>query len=354
MKILHVSHQQLKYLGARNYLLPVRINNGFIRNNHEVFWFSDRDVARCSSLVGSRKTGVGASNRKLLETCRNFQPDVIALSSADVIRAETIAKARKILPNVAIFQYYIDPLFDESNFRKVSSKKEVVDWSFATTGGSVLASISGAQSRVAFIPNPVDPSIDIHRCHERSDQPYDVFYAGRLSPKLEQGDLRDRAPQLIRNYLPNVRSAMYCEGFGKPLFGAEFMKTLGNAKIGLSFSKRYQGVKAGQGGPMYLYSSDRIALYQGNGLLVFTTRAFGLSQLYGKDTLVEVATPDEFIDALQYYIDNDSERQKVAKAGYELGHREFNEKLVSQYMIEATLGMSFSHEYCWPTESYPR
>jgi len=88
MRILHVSHQQLKYLGARNYLIPVRINNGFIRNNHEVFWFSDRDVARCSNIFGTRKMGVGASNRKLLEVCRNFQPDVIALRKNFIQEAE--------------------------------------------------------------------------------------------------------------------------------------------------------------------------------------------------------------------------------------------------------------------------
>jgi hypothetical protein len=68
--------------------------------------------------------------------------------------------------------------------------------------------------------------------------------------------------------------------------------------------------------------------------------------------LVEVDTTDEFIDAPRYYIDNDSERQKVAKAGYELGHQEFNERLVSQYMIETTLGQPFSHAYRWPTESF--
>ncbi|MEE4239366.1 MAG: hypothetical protein V2I51_21815, partial [Anderseniella sp.] len=105
MKILHVAHQQLKYLGARNYLLPVLINNGFIRNNHEVYWFSDRDVARCSNIFGSSKMGMKASNRQLLEVCRNFQPDLIALSSAEVIQVETLQKARKLLPNVAVIQY---------------------------------------------------------------------------------------------------------------------------------------------------------------------------------------------------------------------------------------------------------
>lgn len=352
MRVLHVSHQQLKYLGARNYFLPVRINNGFIRNNHEVYWFSDRDVARCSSFFGSRKTGVGASNRKLLEVCRNFQPDVIALSSADVIRPETLIEARRLFPNVAIFQYYIDPLFIESNDRNVRSKAEAVDWTFVTTAGPVLARVAGMHSKVAFIPNPVDSSIDIHRCHERTDQPYDVFFAGHMPKWIDPDDLRGRAHELIRERLPQARCAIYGHGPGKSLFGAAFMQALGEARIGLNFSQRVPQAKVGPGGELYMYSSDRIGLYQGNGLLVFSTRAFSLAELYGKDALVEVEGADEFIDALRYYLEHDAERQRVARTGYELGHREFNERLVSQYMVEATLGLPFSHAYRWPTESY--
>ncbi len=76
-----VQPTHMKSLGARNYFLPVKINNGFIRNNHEVFWFSDRDIARCSNVFLTRKMGVSASNRKFLQVCRNFQPDVYVLRS---------------------------------------------------------------------------------------------------------------------------------------------------------------------------------------------------------------------------------------------------------------------------------
>jgi glycosyltransferase involved in cell wall biosynthesis len=352
MKILHVSHQQLKYLGARNYLFPVRINNGFIRNNHEVYWFSDRDVARCSNIFGSSKMGVKTTNSQFLEVCRNFQPDLIALSSADIIQAETLQKARKLLPNVAVCQYYIDPLFYESNLHNARSKAEVVDWTFATTAGPILSQLAGSHSRVAFIPNPVDPSIDIHRCHERTDQPHDVFFAGHLDKRLDPEDLRGRAPDLIRERLPEVRCAFYGHGQHKSLFGAEFMRALGEAKIGLNFSQRVPGTKPGPGGELYLYSSDRVGLYQGNGLLVFSTRAANLVELYGEEAIIEVEGADDFIDKLRFYVENDAERQRIARNGYELGHREFNERLVAQYMLEATLEVVHTHAYAWPTQTH--
>lgn len=354
MRILHASHQHMKYLGARNYFLPVRINNGFIRNNHEVYWFSDRDVARYSSILRSRKTGVGGCNHKFLEVCRNFEPEVIALCSADIIKTETLIEARRILPNIAIFQYYIDPLFITSNDRNVRSKVEVVDHTFVTTAGPVLRRIAGPKSNVSFIPNPVDSSIDIHRCHERTDQPYDVFFAGHMSSWIDPDDLRRRSRELLASHLPDVRCAFYGHEPGKALFGAAFMRALGEARIGLNFSTRTPEAKSGPGGELYLYSSDRIGLYMGSGLLVFSTREFSLTKLYGPDALVEVDGADDFVDKLRFYIQNDTERQKVARAGYELGQREFNERLVSQYMLEATLGTSFTHAYRWPTESYSR
>lgn len=354
MRILHASHTHLKSLGARNYFLPVRINNGFIRNNHEVYWFSDRDMARYSSWLHTRKTGAGAANRKFLEVCRNFEPDIIALSSADIITPETLIEARRILPNAAIFQYYIDPLFDASNFRNAGSKADVVDRSFVTTAGPVLSRIAGARSRVAFIPNPVDASIDTHRCHERTDQQYDVFFAGHISKWLHPDDLRGRALELIQQNLPHAKCGFFGHAGRPSLFGAEFVRTLGQAKIGLNFSQRNETAKPGPGGELYLYSSDRVGLYQGNGLLVFCSRPFMLSELYGHDSIVEVDGAGDFIDKLRFYIENEPERQRVARNGYVLGHAEFNERLVSQYMIEATLGLPFSHPYRWPTESFSR
>lgn len=354
MRILHASHTHLKTLGARNYLLPVRINNGFIRDNHEVFWFSDRDVARYSSLFGSRKTGARACNRKFIEVCRNFEPELIALCSADIIRPETLVEARRILPNVAILQYYIDPLFIPENDSNVRSKARVVDWTFVTTAGPVLQRIAEAGSQVAFMPNPVDSSIDVHRCHDHDELPLDVFFAGHLSGWSDPEDLRARACGLIQARLPEARCAVFGQGFGKPLYGAAFIRTLGQAKIGLNFSQRTAAAGSGPGGELYLYSSDRIALYQGNGLLVFSTRAFSLGELYGPDALVEVEGSDDFIGKLRYYLEHDAERRKVAATGYALAHREFNERLVARYLVEATLGQPFSHAYRWPTESYGR
>jgi len=351
MRILHASHTHMKSLGARNYFLPVRINNGFIRNGHEVFWFSDRDMARYAAPFNSRRFGVGAANKKFLQVCRNFQPDVIALCSQDILQPETLLEARKILPNVAIFQYYIDPLFIEHNLRGARAKAEVLDWTFVTTGGSVLRKVAGKASRVAFIPNPVDSSIDVHKCHEQDDLEYDVFFAGGVSKNVDFEGLRVKAPELISDRLPETRCGFFGHSGFPSLFGADFMDALGKAKIGLNFSRSIPGTASGEGGGLYLYSSDRIGLYMGNGMLVFSEKQFSLGELYGEG-IVEVDGEDEFVEKLGYYLENDAERRRLAKLGYELAHEEFNECLVAQYMLERVMQEPLTHDYRWPVDSF--
>lgn len=277
---------------------------------------------------------------------------MIALGTVDLLTQDTIAQARRFLPNTAIFQYYIDPLFIQSNYANVRAKVDVVDITFVTTGGSILKSISGKGSKTAFVPNPVDLSIDRHRCHEQLDLDYDVFFSGSSPGKSHPSDLRSHAYQLIQQHLPETRCSFWGKGFGKPLWGANFMEELARAKIGLNFSRYVTASSTGPGSAVYLYSSDRIALYQGNGLLVFVPKIFDLRELYGEDSIIEIAGEDDFIEKLGFYLHNDTLRRTIAQNGYELAHREFNERLVSQYMIESALGVPYSHQYRWPTDRY--
>jgi hypothetical protein len=353
MKILHVSHQQYKYLGARNYLYPVRINNGFVRNGHEVYWFSDRDVARASSWLHSRSTGKGPCNKKFLQACRNFQPDLIAMQNADILTPETIAEARRILPNAAVFQYFIDTLSLDRNVRNIRRKADVVDMSFVTTAGDVLQRVSAGRKNTAFVPNPVDASIDRARCHERQDLEYDVFFAGHIGDEWQStSSLRNRAWSILSTRMSDIACAFHSQDVHGYLYGADLIDKMTRARIGLNFSQQHRDARPGNGSELYFYSSDRIGLFQGNGLLVFSPADFDLAELYGDDTLVEVANEDDFVEKLTFYLANDDQRRRVARAGYERSHAEFNERLVARYMIEATLETPFSHPYAWPTERY--
>lgn len=57
LRILHVANRAEKSLGARYYAPQYKFNNGFVRNGHDVLWFSDRDIARAASVFRSQKGG---------------------------------------------------------------------------------------------------------------------------------------------------------------------------------------------------------------------------------------------------------------------------------------------------------
>jgi len=87
---LTIAHVSVFPFGLRDvfaHAVAVKLSNGFVRNGHLVLNFSDRDVARAKSLLGSRKLGVRPTNAALLHFCRFHKPDVLLLGHADVISA---------------------------------------------------------------------------------------------------------------------------------------------------------------------------------------------------------------------------------------------------------------------------
>ena len=94
-KVIHVANFSPKTKGSSFFHAPaVKLTNGLIRNGHAVVTFSDRDVARASTIFGHRKFGIRGANDKLRDLCREVQPHLLLLGHADVIRPGTIADIR--------------------------------------------------------------------------------------------------------------------------------------------------------------------------------------------------------------------------------------------------------------------
>lgn len=350
LKILHVSNLGERYAGARYYGVPIRLNNGLTRNGHLTMFFDDRETAKRKSLFGSRLFRRGATNKALLNVADNFRPDVLLLGHADLIDSDTLRAIRQNLPGVKIACYRVDGLFANDSRAKLQNLANHCDAVFVTTSGEVLSSLSIGATRAYFLPNPVDASIDKGRSFSQSNLSTDMFFAcGSARP----GDIRETAPAAISRSLPELT----CEFFGTGqdnghVWGWQFMAALERSKMGLNLSSKPTPFLQGNGSETYLYSSDRVALLMGNGLLTFAERGFCLSELYGGHRLVEFESTDELVDQVAHFSRNDGERREIAERGHAFVHREFNERMVAQYLMEALLGENFSHRYAWPTDYY--
>ncbi len=347
LKVVHVANRAEKHLGKKFYSFPFKVNNGLIRNGHNVYWFSDRDVARTSSLIPSGKLGRRACNRKLIELCDQFRPDVLLLGHADLIGSDTLLTIRGRNPGLRIAQYNIDGLYAKGNVAKILGKQDAVDATYITTAGEALRAIAAPKAPARFIPNPVDAGIDSHRNWDRSDFAYDLFFIGAQSDWIDPLSLRAEAFRHLPQGLGTARIFL-----SSNLWGSALLDAVGDSKLGLCFNQRPPGEVPGNGGHLYLCSSDRISTCMGNGMLTFVDACFGLSELYGADTLVEVAGWEEFVTRVDHFLRHDAERRAVAQRGWDLSHREFNEVLVTRYILETLLGEPLSHPYRWPTLTY--
>jgi len=349
VRILHVANFSQKKNGAVFYDVPRKLNNGFIRNGHLVYEFSDRDIARASTLFQSRKFGIPAANKRLIETCENFQPDIIFLGHADVIWGRTLKAIRKKFPNVPIAQWNVDGVFLEDNRKRVLRKCEYVDATFITSAGDALKEFVHEHSIVSFFPNPVDDSIEVGRGFERDDQQNDLFYCvGNPDLKREFGDCALTAHELattLQERLPETKFDFHGMAGIPGIWGAQYLEAVNKAKMGLNLSRGFSN---------YLYSSDRMAQLMGNGLLTFVDRATSFQELFNEDDL---AFYDNFADLtarINFFKQNEDERKRVAENGWRKSHERFNSTRIAKYLIETTMRTSYTEDYEWLRHRYTR
>lgn len=322
--ILHVANFSDRAKGAGFAAVQYKLTNGLIRAGHNVVVFSDRDIARASTPLLSRAAGRRGANRRLLALCRTLRPDVVLLGHADIVLPQTLAEIRALLPAVRLAQWSVDPLFDAANVARLRSKMALVDWTFASTAGPLLRALAVDGGNVAFLPNPVDASIERGRAFEQPMPPWDVFYAvgSATLPRRHCG--AEMAPVDIlaglRRRLPHCR--FLTPGVGLP--HQEASAHMVPARIGLNISRRND---------VRWYSSDRMAHLAGNGLVVATERASGFDALFGEDEMAFFGDGDELAALLERLLADDLLWRAVARRGWQAYGRMFDSTRVAAYML---------------------
>ena len=89
LKIFYITNFNERFNGRLHYNTGKRINNGLIKLRHNVLTLSDRDIiSNYKSLVdpGGKKI----LNTKIIESCKNFNPDIIIMGHADNVQTRTL------------------------------------------------------------------------------------------------------------------------------------------------------------------------------------------------------------------------------------------------------------------------
>ena len=341
LKILHVTNFNERHNGRLFYNTGRRLNNGFLRLNHSVLEFSDRDIVSYYRSINDFK-GSKKLNKKLIEVISNYLPDLVVLGHADLISNETLQYIKKIYPNIKIAQWFLDRMDSEwkINRKRFENKFNFTDANFCTTSHEVLN--FDKNKIIHYIPNPVDESFETLNIFTKKTFSRDLFFAmshGVHRGILKKGkfDVRENFINKLINLLPNVKFDIYGMNERQPIWADEYLKSIANSKMALNLS---------QGNPVKYYSSDRISQMVGNGLLTFVDSRTKLNDFFTNKEIIFYKSTSDLAEKINKYNTDDYQRVKIAKAGKRKYFKFFNSTIVAKYIIEKTF-QNESEKYYW-------
>lgn len=317
---------------------------GAVRNNYRLCEFSDRDLARYMGF-GINALGRHLVNKALVKTAKNFQPDVVLLGHCDFITNETLAKIRKVAPNVRIGHFNVDPMCQPHTQQQMRDRMYSCDALFATTAGAeYLTPFVTGKNVVAYMPNPSDTALETLDNSQRpaSDFACDLFYAGQ--PR--EGDPRLAFIERLREALKDSKIRFDIVGmYGRPAVvgGADYDQLLASAKMAMNIN-RFFGMK--------WYSSDRIAHLMASGILTAVYDGDQMQRFFTDDEVVFYHDVEDLVERLEWFNAHDEDRQRVAAAGRKKYDQLFSGARTLRFMVETLMGMPYSENYEWQEEIY--
>ena len=338
LRILNIYNLAQK-LNHRIYNLSLgkKFTNGFIRNGHDVIEISDRDFIRQNKTIGFLNIKNKFQNY-LIETFKNYNPDLILFGHSDNISENIINNLRSLNKRVIISQWNEDPLMDNlsnrsNNLEKLKRFISLVDHTFITTDPSILNFSKKESKNIHFFMTPVDKNIECFDVFNLKPQ-NDLFYAmshGVNRAVLKSGKIDNRVNFLNKLVKKSDGIKFDLYGFGKqePIWGNDFYKSLLNSKMALNLSR---------GKPTKYYSSNRIASLMGNGLMVFIDQKVKMTNFFSSKEIVTYNDIDDLADKIKFYKKKNKSRIKIAKKGKSKYFKLFNETKISKYIIDKSLG----------------
>ena len=342
-KIMHITNVNERFNGRLHYNTGRRINNGFIRNGHNVLTISDRDTVHYQKkLVDFR--GQNVLQKKIIDTFNNFRPNVLILGHADRVSNKTLEIIKDRNRDVKIAQWFLDPLSKYgpdhlNNSRRILDKIDFIDNTFLTTDPSAIPT---KVPNSFFIPNPSDKSFEILKNYEK-DCSFDVFFA--MSHGVHRGELksgkeddREKFINKLINLNKNLKFDVYGMNNVQPVWADQFLKKISNA---------YMGINLSRGKPIKYYSSDRIVQLVGNGLLTFIDRNTYLSDFFSSKELVFYKDIEDLSYKLNKYTKDKKSGKQIAKLGKLKYLKYFNSDLVSDFILSKTLDFKSKNNFIW-------
>lgn len=291
---------------------------GFIRLGHDVQTFDCRAVQPPLRFIKNRRINKWLGRRQVdsqvVDLAKAYHPDIVMVSPMFWINPETFDRLREDNKDAILIGRDNDWFPEDRPLRMRIAQK--MDWVIATNAGDWLQAYRRAGvPRCAFMPNPCDP--DIQRPYPAEERlRTDLIYIGRTyhSTNRSKTDLERHAIPEKLSQMPNAR-VYGCFGRGA-IDGIDCFRATAAAKIAVSINAVNH---------VRLYHSDRLVNCVSCGTFTLAKRVPDSDLLFQHGVhLKYFENYDEFFDLADWYLKHDEERQKIAQAGMERAHSEFN------------------------------
>jgi hypothetical protein len=285
-------------------------------------------MMQCSPFPSKRIAqtfGKKKADKILIDQIKAYHPDIVLTIALKYLDEETILAARKAAPNAILVGRDGDP-FPERNKPRLEIAKNL-DIMTCFYGGRFLQTYKDAGVPLcALMPAPCDP--DIQRPYKNLEDKWksDIIFTGREGhSRLDDVEEKERAK--ILNGLKNMERTKLYGCFGSPTIdGIEVFFAISGAKTALSINAVND---------VQLYHSDRLVNCLSCGTFTLAKRVPDTELLFEDNKhLRYFDTADEFFELADWYLRHDDQREKIAAAGMEHAHREFNCTKIAKHLMD--------------------
>ncbi len=304
----------------------LKLAKGFIRLGHDVRHISYSGLLSQLSPFKSRKLSAcfyeKKVDRQIAQLAAHYQPDIVYISFAKFLDANTVGTIRKSCPKAVFIGGDGDP-WPKLQGDRIRIAKEL-DILTATNDGEFLQDYRDAGvPKCIFMPNLCDPDTD-HRYEVPEEWNTDILWTGKAS---HHADTSESFREKLLIELADRDNCTLYGCFGRPQIGGiDYFYAISGAKIGVN-------VNACR--PVRLYHSDRLTHYLTCGTFVMARRIPDGDLLFADGVhLRYFDTIEEFFELADRYLKNDAERRKIADAGMKWVHEQFNCVKIAGYILE--------------------
>ncbi len=303
-----------------------KLAKGLIRLGHDVRMFSYCNVLRQCSPIDSKTFASrfykGRVDDMLASQVKEYCPDIVYVSFARVLDAQTVQRMRQAAPSAVFIGGDGDPWPQLQKNRVETAKK--LDIVTATNDGQFLQVYRDAGvPQCVYMPNMCDPDID-HRYVVPPNRNAAILWTGKAghsaaSDRVLRGDLVERLAQ-------RKDAALYgC--FDRPkIAGRDYLYAISASRIGIT---------ANACKPVRLYHSDRLTHYLACGTMVLAEAIPDGEMLYhDNEHLRYFESVDECLELADWCLQHESERRAIADAGMKHVHDAFNCTRIAGYIME--------------------